>query len=414
MLSSLLLCLAPAAAKEPTDRPPTGKALGQLVERYLGGDWQERARIRRELDTQVGPLDPDTLPKLRAELLKLALKQGKKLGRSGTNHFFDKESKRGTYIVSGTPTRALFIGLHGGGEGAGSAASAAGAMGGGKGWGWIFPEVLEKTERGWTDSGTEEFVLELIQAAKRTWKIDPDRIYITGHSMGGFGSWTIGAHHADMFAGVAPYAGAPIPLYTDRSQKTIREIQPGILPAFFNLALHVYQSGDDKNVPPEPNDFAMAALKGLKAKWPDGFNFRYDRVEGRGHAAPKEGYRPSQKWLASHARNPRPRAFLWQPVLDWKRQQYWIHWDRLELEALLEFRVHDGNRISITPHSGSGDVEGMSVLLAPELLDLDKEVVVTADGEELFRGKPVHRLSTLLMTLPRLDDRLLFSARADL
>ena len=347
-------------------------------------------------------------------MLKIARKHGPKLRGSGTNYLYDKETKRGKYIVEGKPTKALFISLHGGGVGAGSAESAAGAMGGGKGWGWIFPEVLEKTERGWIDSGTEEFVLELIQAAKRTWKLDADRIYITGHSMGGFGSWTIGAHHADMFAGVAPYAGAPIPLFADRSRKTIREIQPGILPAFFNLPLHVYQSGDDKNVPPAPNDFAMAALKELKSQWKDGFNFRYDRVEGRGHAAPKEGYLPSQRWLASHARNARPKAFLWQPVLHWKRQQYWIHWDRLELEALLEFRVRDGNRIEIIPHSGSGDVEGMSVLLAPELVDLDKEIVVLADGEEVFRGKPVHRLSTLLMTLPRLDDKLLFSARADL
>ena len=52
--------------------------------------------------------------------------------------------------------------------------------------------------------------------------------------------------------------------------------------------------------------------------------------------------------------------------------------------------MQEGNRIEITPHSGSGDVEGMSVLLAPELVDLDKEVVVVTDGEEAFRGKPVH------------------------
>ena len=35
----------------------------------------------------------------------------------------------------------------------------------------------------------------------------------------------------------------PSPLYTDRTKKTIREIQPGILPAYFNLPLHVFQSG---------------------------------------------------------------------------------------------------------------------------------------------------------------------------
>ncbi len=408
----LLLGTMVPAAWAGDGKVPKGKALKELVQRYLDADFVTRQQMRAEWDKSLAPLDPKTLKKLRKDLLKTANKHGPRLAKSGTNYFYDEKKKRGKYIVSGKPSKALFIGLHGGGVGSGSANSAAGAMGGG-GWGWIFPEVLEKTERGWTTSGTEEFVMELIEAAKRTHKLDPNRIYITGHSMGGFGSWHLGAHHADVFAGVAPYAGAPIPVWQTDTQIPI-DILPGVLPSYYTLPLHFFQSGDDKNVPPAENDCAFERLKELKQKWPDGFNFRYDRVEGRGHGAPQEGYLPSQKWLASHPRVPRPRAFLWQPILPWKRHFYWVYWGRAELEALIEVRALDGNVIDIKTHEGSGDVSGLSVLLGAPLVDLDAEITVRSNGEQLFKGRVPRTFSTLMLTLPRNDPHLLFDARVDL
>ena len=249
-------------------------------------------------------------------------------------------------------------------------------------------------------------------AAKRTFKVDPNRIYLTGHSMGGYGSWTLGSHHADVFGGVAAYAGAPT--CVGNEAKVLYMVQPGILPNFYNLPLHVFQSGDDLNVPPQSNDFANKALKKVKEKWPAGFNYRYDRVEGRGHAPPAEGYLPSQKWIASHARNPRPKTFLWQPVLGWKRQFYWVYWARAEMEALIEVRALEGNNIAILTHEGSDDVSGLSVLLGAPLVDLEKDVKISVNGEERFNGPVARTFSTLLMTLPRGDAGLLFDARVDL
>lgn len=406
-----LLALAPPAAGA-ADRPlPKGKALTALVRAYLDADLAERARMRARWDAELAPLEPKALPKLRAELLKIAGKHGPKLAKAGTHYLLDEEQKRGKYIASGKPGRTLFVALHGGGAGSGTAAA---FMGGG-GWWWIYPEVLEKTEHGWTDAGTEQFVMALIEAAKRTGRVDPDRIYITGHSMGGFGAWTLGAHHADVFAGIAPYAGAPTCVRDQRDPEgPYVAVQPGILPNLYAVALHVYQSGDDRNVPPESNDFALQELVKLKARWPGGFEFRYDRVEGRGHAAPEQGYLPSQKWLAGHVRNPRPRAFLWQPVLPWKKHFYWVYWDRADLEAILEVRARDGNVAEITTQAGTGDVSGLSVLLGPPLFDLAHDVTIRVNGERVFRGPVRHTFSTLMLTLVRNDEGLLFDARVDL
>jgi len=410
-----LIVLARSDASAGDARLPSGSALRDLVERYLVADFMDRARIRREADASYPPLAASDVRRLRKDLLKYARKAPPKIAGSGTNYFYD--GKRGKYIVAGKPSKTLFVGLHGGGVGAGSAESV--PMSGG-GWWWIYPEVLDKTEQGWTSPpsdglpGTERFVMDLIDAAKRTGKVDPNRIYLCGHSMGGFGTWHLGAHHADVFAGLGAFAGAPIPIWVSPQDHTVVAIQPGVLPNLFNIRLHVYQSLDDQNVPPKENQAAIRDLKALKARFPDGFDFRYQEVDGRGHAGPPGGYAADLQWLAERERNARPKAFLWQPVLDWKRQFYWVYWDRPELEALLEIRAEEGNLCAITVHEGTGDLTGLSILLGDPLFDLEQEVVIRINGEERFRGKVERTLSTLLLTLPRFDPDLLFDARVDL
>jgi len=51
-------------------------------------------------------------------------------------------------------------------------------------------------------------VIEVTRAVTRDYKIDPARIYLTGHSMGGGGVWTVAASSPETFAAIAPVAGA--------------------------------------------------------------------------------------------------------------------------------------------------------------------------------------------------------------
>lgn len=420
LVMPLALCAAfPDGARDVAKkRVPKGTSLKKIAVEYLETDADGRRVLRERIDREYAPIPAWQEDLLRKELLKLAARTGPRLDTSsGLHYFHDEEEKRGKYIVKGKPGKTLFIGLHGGGEGSGDAGAMAAAMGGG-GWWWIFPEVLEKTERGWTDRGTDEFVLELVEAAKRSAKVDPNRVYVTGHSMGGYGSWTLGAHHADVFAGAAAYAGGPTVVYDgpDHGERfeRILDVEYGVLPNYYNSNLLVFQSLDDRNVPPGPNRFAARALESWKQRHPDGFNFRYIEVDENGHRRPPEGYLPTQQWLASHERVARPKKLLWQPVLEWKRQFHWVWWQDPEQNALLQFEVGDDNSIDVTTLEARGDLQGMSLLLGEPLIDLDQEVTVRVDGEEVFRGVVDRTLSTLLMTLPRNDPELLFSARVDL
>lgn len=54
----------------------------------------------------------------------------------------------------------------------------------------------------------EEDVLEVIADVQRRYSIDPDRIFIMGHSMGGAGSWFVGLRHPDRFGSITPIDAA--------------------------------------------------------------------------------------------------------------------------------------------------------------------------------------------------------------
>ena len=51
-------------------------------------------------------------------------------------------------------------------------------------------------------------ILEAIDEVKRRFPVDPDRVYLQGHSMGGCGTYTIGLHYPDRFGGLMPQDAA--------------------------------------------------------------------------------------------------------------------------------------------------------------------------------------------------------------
>lgn len=54
----------------------------------------------------------------------------------------------------------------------------------------------------------EEDVLEVVADVQRRYSVDPDRVFIMGHSMGGAGSWFVGLRHPDRFGSVTPIDAA--------------------------------------------------------------------------------------------------------------------------------------------------------------------------------------------------------------
>jgi predicted esterase len=414
MLPALLL--ASLLAQDP--KPPAAKELEELAASYLSQDPTthkgrfEQYRILKRID-QGPPLSAAEAKTWTAKLLKLESK-GRQLEKKSGRHFFWSKPKhaedRGLYIVGGEERnpKALLIAMHGGGEGAGDAWEAHGAYQSAAGkldWLMICPEVLVKTEHGWTDSGSEEFVLELVDAALRTWKIDRNRVYFSGHSMGGYGTWTLGAHHADRVAALAASAGAPTPIFG--ADKAVIDIDFGVVPSLRNVPMIVFQSDDDPQVPPEVNRAAAKKVEEARAQW-GGFPFEYWEVQGHGHALPPGGMAALLAKIKDRVRDPRPTKVVWQPKLEWKRQFYWLWWEEPAKGATAVAECdRTKNEIVIT---STAETKGLQVLLDDRLVDLSKEVTVRVGEKVVYRGKPILTLANLVKTSATGDADLVFAA----
>ncbi|MEZ6130934.1 MAG: PHB depolymerase family esterase [Planctomycetaceae bacterium] len=86
----------------------------------------------------------------------------------------------------------------------------------------------------------------LLDAVVKTYKVDPDRIYVTGLSMGGFGTWRLAAYTPERFAAIAPICGGGEPYWARR---------------FANLPTWAFHGAKDKGVPVERSQQMIDAMK---------------------------------------------------------------------------------------------------------------------------------------------------------
>ena len=106
-------------------------------------------------------------------------------------------------IAPGAPAPGLILSLHGAAvEAAGQAAAYASKP-------WC--HIVAPTNRrpfgfDWEDWGRLD-ALEVLAIAQRDLKPDPQHIWLSGHSMGGHGTWNLGALFPDRFAAIGPSAG---------------------------------------------------------------------------------------------------------------------------------------------------------------------------------------------------------------
>jgi pimeloyl-ACP methyl ester carboxylesterase len=68
-----------------------------------------------------------------------------------------------------------------------------------------FPFILVSPQatRGWPPHQ----LYPMLQDIKKKLRVDPDRVYLTGLSMGGYGTWALAMEHPEEFAAIAPICG---------------------------------------------------------------------------------------------------------------------------------------------------------------------------------------------------------------
>ncbi|MDF1823130.1 MAG: prolyl oligopeptidase family serine peptidase [Verrucomicrobiales bacterium] len=74
-----------------------------------------------------------------------------------------------------------------------------------------FPFILASPQCPEEEWWTEQPVLELIDFLEETYRIDASRIYLTGLSMGGYGTWHFAGEAPHRFAAIVPVCGGGVP-----------------------------------------------------------------------------------------------------------------------------------------------------------------------------------------------------------
>ncbi len=117
--------------------------------------------------------------------------------------------------------------------------------------------------------------LELTDATLRKYPIDPDRVYVTGLSMGGYGTWDAIARRPELFAGAIAICGAGDPARA-------KEIA--------HIPVWAWHGEKDGAVPVQGSRDMVAALK--KA----GAMPRYNELPGVGHNSWSPAYADRDFW----------------------------------------------------------------------------------------------------------------------
>jgi predicted peptidase len=150
---------------------------------------------------------------------------------------------------------------------------------GGPAFGELQPILLAPDSLGgdWTTDDNEAAVVWLTRAVMATYRIDPRKVVLSGYSMGGMGTWFIGAKHQNLFTAAVPIASAPV----DDSDWTI--------------PLYVIHSHDDEILPIAP---VRAHVDKLKAR---GARIEWRPLRGPTHhdvSAYVPALRDASTWLA--------------------------------------------------------------------------------------------------------------------
>ena len=124
-----------------------------------------------------------------------------------------------------------------------------------------------------------ESIIAFINQLIEEYDVDAKKIYLTGLSMGGFGTWYTAMARPDLFAAIAPVCGGGMAWNA----------------SVLKMPVWAFHGACDTVVSPSQSDEMVAALKAA------GADVRYSRVDGVGHNVWDCAYNEELiDWLLSH------------------------------------------------------------------------------------------------------------------
>ncbi len=249
-----------------------------------------------------------------------------------------------------------------------------------------------------------EAVLASLRDATRRFSIDTDRVFLTGHGIGGDAAWDFAQSHPDLWAGVIPFVAKrdPVKKYIQFYWENARHV-----PLYF--------------VAGEKDGMKMSQNAELFDRY---LRKRFDTtvVEylGRGQEPYYDEIHHIFDWMAlpNHRRNGSPREFACKTMRPWDNFFWWIEghefprqihpeqWPQPKARAnQLEAKVLKQNSLSARTSCAR-----TTIWLSPDLVDFSQPIKIKLNGKKLtkkkMRGSTQPELRVLLEDVRMRGDRI--------
>jgi dienelactone hydrolase len=189
----------------------------------------------------------------------------------------------------------------------------------------------------------EEDVLTVMKKVQSQYSIDSDRVYLTGSSMGGFGTWFIGLNYPHLFAALSPVCAPSI----FKGTKLIHSISPiEYISNALSLPARIYHGAMDSSVNVNDSRQMAGRLKEMN------YDYVYTEYPDVGHDSWNNADADSARlpWLLRYTRNMYPARIKHKAFFLRYGKAYWLqitgknNWNEF---AEIQGEITGKNRISI-------------------------------------------------------------------
>lgn len=262
---------------------------------------------------------------------------------------------------------------------------------------YLAPRAPTNTWNLWHEPHIDVLFSQLIELADAFEDINTNRVYLTGYSAGGDGTYQLAPRMADQLAAAAMMAGHP----NDASPLGLR-----------NLPFALHMGAEDGAY--KRNEIAAEwkiKLNSLQKQDPEGYIHDVQIHEGKGHWMDRKDT-VAIDWMAQFTRNPFPQKVIWKQSSVTHDRFYWlaVPTGSAQKDAEVIATVNDQ---TITIEKAQL-VDTLLIRLNDKMINLDQKVKVFYNGQLLYDAVPVRNVATIWKSLSeRNDPEQVFSAQIE-
>ncbi len=252
---------------------------------------------------------------------------------------------------------------------------------------YMAPRAPDNSWNMWHQYHVDSLFGLFIQLADVFEDINTNRVYLTGYSAGGDGTYQLAPRMADRLAAAAMMAGHP----NDASPVSLRNLP-------FALHMGALDAAYSRN--------KIAAewgtmLDELQENDPEGYVHDVQIHEGLGHWMERRDT-VAMEWMAQFERNPYPDKIVWNQNGKVHSRFYWLGLpeENNENKAVLVV-TRSGQNIHI---ERADHVQKLFIYLNDEMVDLNRKVRVHYNGSVIFDAISERTISTIWESLSRRND----------